>query len=218
MTFRTYRQEPAADNFWMESAQARTLFGANVSDFSADVRWDDLAARRTTPEPLPTGYSNRWYVSSIELGQGMIPEPENAPQGDLRPNFPGRVQPYAVYVPTTYDPGRPVPLTWLLHSLGIQHNQYGALDPKFLQQACETRGSICATTLGRGPDGWYYDEAELDFWEVWNRLAQAYRLDPDRIRTKLTTIDTPNPRPTRYGVAPTRQRADRSRTPSPTPP
>ena len=41
----------------------------------------------------------------------MIPEPPNAPQGDVRPNFLGRVQPYAVYVPTGYDPDRPAPLT-----------------------------------------------------------------------------------------------------------
>ena len=76
-------------------------------------------------------------MSSIELGQGVVGEANNEYQGDLRPNFPGRLQPYSVYVPSTYDPSKPAPLTWLLHSLGVQHNQYGGLNPTLLQQACD---------------------------------------------------------------------------------
>jgi hypothetical protein len=56
--------------------------------------------------------------------------------------------------------------------------------PKTLDAFCEQRGSICVTPLGRGPDGWYYDEAEVDFWEVWNRVATSYRLDP--LRTAIS--------------------------------
>jgi predicted esterase len=154
--------------------------GSDVSAFSNRVDWTALAEHRSTPEPLPKGYSNRWYVSSIELGQGVVGEANNQYQGDLRPNFLGRLQPYSVFVPTSYDPTTPTPLTWLLHSLGVQHNQYGAVNPTLLQHACEQRHSICATTLGRGPDGWYFDEAEVDFWEVWHQLASTYTLDPDR--------------------------------------
>ena len=175
--FRTYRQEPQVNNFWMERAQATALATGDITAFSATVNWPDLARKKTTAEPQPTGYTNRWYVSSIETGQGVAPA-ANVSSPD--PVFRGRVQPYAVYVPTSHRPDKPAPLTWILHSLGVQHNQYGALNPKFVQQACEQRHSICATTLGRGPGGWYYDAAELDFWEVWNRLAGAYRLDPDR--------------------------------------
>jgi predicted esterase len=179
--FRTDAQEPVRFNLWRDEAQAQALtLGGDISTFSTRVDWAALGDRRSTPEPRPTGYTNRWYVSSIELGQGVVGEAGNAYQGDLRPNFLGRLQPYSVYVPTTYNPSRPAPLTWLLHSLGVQHNQYGALNPTLMQQACEQRHSICATTLGRGPDGWYYDEAEVDFWEVWNRLASSYTLDPER--------------------------------------
>ncbi|MCW2606262.1 MAG: Alpha/beta hydrolase family protein, partial [Frankiales bacterium] len=171
----------AADmgNYWMEDHQAEALAQHDVSAFAQDLRWSDLRARAATPEPLVTGWSNRWFVSSLDLGQGVI---ENAPggTGDLRPNYLGRVQPYGVYVPTTYRPGTPMPLTWMLHSLSVQHNQYGALDPNQVRQTCEDRQSICATTLGRGPDMWYFDEAETDFWEVWNRLAHTYTLDPER--------------------------------------
>ncbi len=170
--------EPATQNFWMENTQAQALITGNAGAFAAVVDWDALAHHANTPEPLVTGSSNRWYVSAIELGKGVVPD--SSPAQDLRPNFLGRVQPYAVYVPRNYNPATPAPLTWLLHSLGVQHNQYVSINPKFVQQACEARGSICATTLGRGPDGWYYDEAELDFWQVWHALATDYRLDPDR--------------------------------------
>jgi pimeloyl-ACP methyl ester carboxylesterase len=162
----------------MDRTQATALASGDVSAFSVNVKWADLAARTTTPEPLPTGYTNRWYVSSIELGQGV--DAHGAGSGALPMNYLGRVQPYAIYVPTHYDGTHAVPLTWMLHSLSEQHNQYGSLDPRFVTAACERRSSICVTTLGRGPGGWYYDEAELDFWEVWNRVATAYRLDPSR--------------------------------------
>lgn len=171
----------AADqgNYWMEDHQAEALAQSDVSAFAQDLVWSELAARRSTPEPLVTGWSNRWFVSSMDLGQGVV-EDEGGGTGDLRPNYLGRVQPYGVYVPTTYRPGTPMPLTWMLHSLSVQHNQYGALDPMQVRQTCEDRRSICATTLGRGPDMWYFDEAETDFWEVWNRLATSFTLDPER--------------------------------------
>src|SRR5947209_2437173 len=172
---------PTRLNLWRDEQQAQALsLGGDVSQFSAPLDWSALADQRTTPEPMPKGYSNRWYVSSLDLGQGVVGESNNEYQGDLRPNFLGRMQPYSVYVPKSYDPAKPAPLTWLLHSLGEQHNQYGGLNPTLLQQACDGRNSICATTMGRGPDGWYYDEAEVDFWEVWHQLAATYTLDPDR--------------------------------------
>ena len=179
IAFRGYYQEPEKSNYWMDDAQATALAAGDVSPFSSEVRWGELAAKRTTPEPQPTGYTNRWYVSSIELGQGAVHDAGNSTE-DLRPNFLGRVQPYAIYVPTTYARQPKAPLTWILHSLSEQHNQYGSFNPTFVTQACEQRHSICVTPLGRGPDGWYFDEAELDFWEVWNRVAHAYRLDSER--------------------------------------
>jgi hypothetical protein len=179
--FRSHTQESDGriQNFWMEDAQAQALALGDVSQFAGTVKWSELAGGTTTVEPLPTGYTNRWYVSTIELGDGVVAD-SGGGTGDLKPNFLGRVQPYAVYVPSGYDANVPTPLTWILHSLSVQHNQYGAVNPTFIQQACEDRHSICATTLGRGPDGWYFDEAELDFWEVWGRLDAAYTLQADR--------------------------------------
>jgi hypothetical protein len=165
-------------NFWGEDHQADALAAGNVSPFALTVDWSALAARRATPEPLVTGYSNRWYVTDLDLGQGIVPNSGN-PSGDVRPNYLGRVQPYAVYVPTGYTGGQATPLTWIEHSLSVNYNQYGALDPQQLQQECEQRGSICATTEGFGPDGWYQDEAQHDFFQVWRQLALGFRLDTE---------------------------------------
>ncbi|HWE09740.1 MAG TPA: prolyl oligopeptidase family serine peptidase, partial [Solirubrobacteraceae bacterium] len=165
-------------NFWMEDDQADTLAGRDVSKFSLLVDWSQLAAGDSTPESQPTGYSARWYVSRLHPGSGQVTN--DGTEGDFKPTLLDQVQPYSVYVPTTYTPGARTPVTWILHSLEVNYNQYGALDPQLIQQLCQDRGSICATTEGFGPAGWYYNEAETDFWQVWRQLAQTYTLDPSR--------------------------------------
>ncbi len=169
-------------NFWREDHQADALATGDVSAFSQTVDWSRLAERAATPEPSPRGYSNRWYVSGLDLGEGVLTAPDD--NGDLTPNFLGRIQPYAVYVPRGVRAGSRLPLTWVLHSYGVNHNQYGGYNPALMRRLCEERGSVCASTLGHGPDGWYLDEAEVDFWSVWRELAEAYRLDTER--TQLT--------------------------------
>ena len=169
-------------NFWSEDHQADALASGDVSDFSRKVSWGALRREKSTREPLVRGNSTRWYVSRLDLGQGVIPNaggPTDA-TGDGKPNYLGRIQPYSVYVPRSYRPGTPTPLTWTLHSLSVNHNQYAAYDPMLQRRLCEQRGSICAGTLGHGPDGWYFDEAEADYWQVWGSLARAYDLDPQR--------------------------------------
>ncbi len=169
-------------NFWMEDHQADALATGDVSAFAEQVDWSRLADRATTREPRPRGYSNRWYVSRLDLGDGVLVGGENG--NDLRPNFLGRIQPYSVYVPRGVPADRRMPLTWVLHSLGVNHNQYAALDPGLLKRLCEDRDSVCAGTLGHGPDSWYLDEGEVDFWSVWREVAEAFPLDEDR--TQLT--------------------------------
>jgi predicted esterase len=160
----------------MENGQANTLASGDVSKYSLRVNWARLAARATRPEPEPTGYTNRWYVTPLSLGQGVVDPPSSTLTA---PTYVGRVQPYAVYVPTTYNPAKPTKLTWILHSLGANLNQYGGVAPSQIREECQDRNSICATTEGFGAGMWYYAEAEVDFFDVWHHLALAYDLDPD---------------------------------------
>jgi hypothetical protein len=165
----------ADDNFWMDGAQATALARGTVAPFSATVDWPQLQAHLSTAAPHPTGFSDRWYVSTQSFGPGV-----SSTASQVAPNLLGAVQPYGIYVPTGYRPGTPTPLTFLLHSLDVNLNQYAVLDPRQVQQACQQRGSICVTPESRGLAGWYQSYAEVDFWQVWHAVASRYSLDPTR--------------------------------------
>ena len=89
----------------------------------------------------------------------------------------GRLQPYAIYVPEK-EPKR-YGLTLLLHSLQAMYNQFA--DSNNQSQFGERgRGHIVVTSSSRGPDGWYFDRAGADVFEVWADVARRYPLDPRR--------------------------------------
>ena len=180
VAFRTNEQEPPHLNFWSDKAQAKALSSGDVSEFAVVVDWDALADRKTTPEPVLTGASTRWYVSSVELGQGVRQGLAADNILSTEPQFLGRVQPYSICLPSTYAPGRALPLTLLLHSLALGQTQFAAIDPRLLHEVCETRESVVITPLARGPSTWYFDTGELDVWEVWARVAEQLGTDPNR--------------------------------------
>src|SRR5271157_3680052 len=180
VAFRTNEQEPPHLNFWSDSAQAAALSSGDVSNFAVTLPWAQLAARDTEPEPVFTGPSTRWYVSSIELGQGLEQGWAASDILSTKPQFLGRVQPYSICLPSTYAPGRALPLTLLLHSLALGQSQFAAIDPRLLHEVCERRDSVVVTPLARGPSTWYFDTGELDVWEVWARVAEQLGTDPNR--------------------------------------
>ena len=59
-------------------------------------------------------------------------------------------------------------------------NQFAAIDPRLLHLVCDDRDSVVVTPLARGPSCWYFDEGELDVWEVWARVAEQLGTDPNR--------------------------------------
>lgn len=199
LAFRDYADEPqyvelpgldgtvtTAANFWFEYRQAEKL-GVNgeATPFSVTVDWARLAVRDNEPEPVVKGlFSNRWFVSSIEPGQGIQTVAGNADSTAAGLGgtsiYGNRVQPYAIYVPTTYTGEAPAALTLVLHASSFNHNTERLISPRFTQGACEDRGSICVSPLGRGETLYWLGFAELDFWEVWNRVATAFHLDPER--------------------------------------
>jgi hypothetical protein len=160
-------------NFWGEDDQADTLATGNISKFSELVHWSQLAARKTTAPPLVKGYSDRWYVTDLSLGQGTD-DSNNA-----NPAYLGRVQPYAVYVPRNYTGKTALPMTWILHSLDVNYNQYGAINPRQIQEECQARDSICVSPEGFGPAGDWAGDAEHDFWQVLRQVALDYRIEPN---------------------------------------
>lgn len=171
-----------ASSQWNNGRQSQRLAESDMSEFAIAVDWEEVLDGVTTPEALPTGYSTRWFVSSVEIAQGFAEGARRSPGPAVLPaTFWGRVQPYTVYVPTTYSPETPAPLTILLHGGNSNHNGFiGDRKDDVYLPMCEERGSICVTPLGRGLSSWYINHSELDVWEAWNRVASAYSLDSER--------------------------------------
>jgi hypothetical protein len=157
-----------------DNAQATALRNGTPTAFAHDIEFgllDHKVVRTTVPR---NGTQMRIFPSRLSLGQGY--------DGYRFPEYRGRLQPYFLYVPSTYRAGRAAPFTLDLHSLGDTYTQY--VGTKGVQQMGEQRGSLLATPLGRGPDGWYRHESEFDTFEVWNDVARHFDLDP--ARTALT--------------------------------
>ncbi len=167
-----YTTFPGVGN-WFEDKQANTLAGGTTGDFGADVDFAKLAAGADEQLHSPPGREQaRIFASSLGLPEGVR---------DEFPGYGGQLQPYTLTVPPGYDPSKPAGLTFSLHSLGGNYNQYAVFSPNQLRQFGDQRGNLVATPLGRGTDGWYTDEAEADFFEVWADVARNFSLDSERV-------------------------------------
>jgi hypothetical protein len=170
--------------WWREKAQAAALASGNISSFYAEVDFAKLKARVNDDMPgqptgVPqTGAFDRILASHYSDGEGADYATGGCGSskeciGELR----GNLLPYAIYVPGGSEPAAGYGLTLLLHSLSANYNQFeGSRNQS--QFAARGQGSIVITPSGRGPDGWYYDHAGADTFEVWADVAAHYHLDP----------------------------------------
>ena len=166
-------------SWWRDRAQGSSLQTGDMSPFGAEVDFGKLADGIGDESGVPrTGVLNRILASRFEPKQGVDFNQEcgssEACQGELL----GRLQPYALYVPEKAPAGRRYGLQLLLHSLGANYNQFSGSRNQS-QFGDRGRGHLVMTPAGRGPDGWYYDRAGADTFEVWADVARHYRLDPD---------------------------------------
>jgi pimeloyl-ACP methyl ester carboxylesterase len=97
------------------------------------------------------------------------------------PHYGGPLQPYLLTIPPGYEGGDDAGLTFSLHSLGGGYTQYKVFSPQQLREFGDDRDNLVVTTLGHGPDGWYTDEAEADFFSAWADVARRFDLDPDEV-------------------------------------
>jgi predicted esterase len=92
------------------------------------------------------------------------------------------LQPYRIYVPTTYNDSKAHPLVIALHGMGGDENSYfEAYDKGAFKVAAEDHGYIVACPKGRKPASMYIGDAERDVMDVIEEVKRAYRIDPDRI-------------------------------------
>jgi len=107
-------------------------------------------------------------------------------RGDFRKAYRSRVdstlQPYRVYVPSSYNGSKTFPLIIALHGMGGDENsifdQYA--NGAFKTEA-ERRGYIVACPKGREPASMYTGAAEQDVLDVMSEMQKAYRVDLDRV-------------------------------------
>ena len=165
--------------WWRDKQQATSLAAGDLSPFHADVDFGKLAAGTDDDSGVPrTGVLNRILPSHFETEQGVDYSQTCGGVASCKGEYRGRLQPYAIYVPSKPEPAGGYGLTLLLHSLGANYNLFSGsrIQSQFGERG---RGSIVITPEGRGTDGWYYDYAGADTFEVWADVAAHYALDPD---------------------------------------
>jgi dienelactone hydrolase len=172
LAFRFDEGQPRGQGTWFEADQGKALAGKTTGRFHADVDFGKLAAG-----------VNRWIHAPGRKQARIYPSRLKVPEGVRRdfPEFGGRLQPYLVLVPKTYKKLHRAGITFALHSLSGTYTQYAVFSPNQLQQLGDDEGRLYVSPLGRGPDGWYSDEAEVDFFEVWADLARHFHVDPTRV-------------------------------------
>jgi len=95
----------------------------------------------------------------------------------------GKLIPYRLYVPQSYDGKTAHPLVVLLHgSLGDERYFFSDLsDPATVKSEAERRGYLLASVNGRGRFSGYRDLAADDPVEVVSAVMRNYQVDPLRI-------------------------------------
>ncbi len=166
---------------WGDRSQAAALASGDLAPFAGKLKPRSLTAGRTSTPRLAPGFYNALFPSASDYGDGFA---TRAPVlGTPDPEFLDRWQPYGLYVPPSFKPGRPTPLLLALHSLQWNHNQYAATTPNLLTELGAERRSLIITPLARGTDTWYLDSGLADVLEAWDDVSSGIdgiRIDPER--------------------------------------
>jgi predicted esterase len=121
-------------------------------------------------------------LDGLEAGK----DPYATRRGDFKKAYRSQVdntlQPYRVFVPSTYDGKKAFPLIIALHGMGGDENSYfdGYANGAFKTEA-EQRGYLVACPKGREPASMYVGSAERDVLDVMAEMQRSYRIDPARI-------------------------------------
>ncbi len=122
-------------------------------------------------------------ATALKEGRNPLSEARGHLRLAYRSSFDGKLVPYRVYVPTTYDKSKAYPMITMLHGAGGDENnfmdRYDGLWPKLAEQ----RGYIIVAVNGRGPVSGYAkaNGAEQDVLDVTALVQKHYNIDPARV-------------------------------------
>jgi predicted esterase len=113
-------------------------------------------------------------------------DPFAARRGEFKKAYRSKVdntlQPYQVFVPSSYDKSKAFPLVIALHGMGGDENSYfQAYAQGAFKVEADKRGYVVACPKGRKPASMYIGDAEKDVMDVIAEMRRAYNIDPDRI-------------------------------------
>lgn len=176
------------------AGQYEALAAGEPTRFARDIDFG-LLRRGGTRDTVPErGMMYRVFASRSETvmvatdGTPANGNPREVGEGKDVTSLHGRylspLQPYALYVPRGYRPGRPAPLTFAMHGDGGEYFWLAESSNYSAQLFGEERDSIVLSPSARGRGGFYVGDHEIDVFEAWNDAARHYELDPRR--TSLT--------------------------------
>lgn len=157
---------------WRDHEQAQALADEDISSFHADIDFGRIDSGENLFNVPRYGEMNRIFSSHATLGQGIDAD---------RSMILGPIQPYGLYVPSTYQPDDPAPLVLVMHGGSQNHNQYPVSSPNYFRQIGEQRGSLVVSPEARGPGLSYDGPAELDTVEALGDVLSRYAVDRERI-------------------------------------
>jgi len=106
--------------------------------------------------------------------------------GDLKKAYRSAVdqtlQPYRLFIPSTYDAKKPAPVVIALHGMGgDESSMFDGYGGGALKKEAEKHGFILASPKGREPASMYRGSAEKDVLDVLAEVQRDYKVDPQRI-------------------------------------
>ena len=138
--------------------------------------------------PVPTGSDPTVWRQTIDafsqldlslakqlLQQSFVPMNSIRGLGEtfVRSSQDGTMQPVAVYVPKTYQPGQAAPLIVFLH--GHPQSESSLISPPYITALAERTGTIVVAPYGRG--SYDFQGSESDVYDTLAAAEQAFTID-----------------------------------------
>lgn len=160
----------------LDQVQSQRLAARNLAGVLVDPT--RLAAGASDVVGLRRGAFTRNYVPELQLGEGRVGQ-QRYGQTSSADIYRGTVQPYSVYVPSTYDPAKKNPVILLMHCLSCWHTVFDIAGLPV--DLAEKRGALIVTPFAYGEGGHYEAEAQKDVFEVLSDVSRRYSVDQERL-------------------------------------
>ena len=161
----------------------------------AEMRWSDFGqAPRDWDFVKRQLETAKAYADRLAAGEDPWKGRTGAFTKAYRSEVDGTLQPYALYVPPSYDPAKAWPMIVGLHGSGSNHllhrrrlfglgNAPGEPDYEAIRTdvSYPDVGFVVLAPYGRGESAGYYGIAEADVLRAMDHVQRAYHVDADRV-------------------------------------